>query len=368
MAGKAGNDLLSGGYGKDTLSGDEGNDTIHGGIGLGNDSITGGSGDDFLIFGNGNDTIDGGTGYDTFILSDLGNDFIENFQIYKDQIKLPLFAPWPSQTSLKQVDTDIVVEFVGTTESNPKHSFSVTLKDVELTDELSAWIHSSLHGIPSLRGTNEADDIIGSHSKEVIYALAGNDTIHGFGGDDTIFGGEGNDIIDERNITNSSQPAVPVISQSEQENRDYLYGGDGNDCLIGRGGQDVLTGGSGQDIFGLTADRGDFTTIQDFTISLKSFESTEPEIYDTIYIPDIDVNRFEIEVVALPSDSAYSGDVPYKAIFSLGTQRIGEAYIQAIGGAATTHKFEAGRELQIKGFIESALITELVFENPSTGM
>ncbi|MBO1349607.1 MAG: hypothetical protein EBE86_020530 [Hormoscilla sp. GUM202] len=302
VAGKAGNDLLNGGYGKDTLSGDDGDDTIHGGIGLGNDSITGGSGNDYLIFGNGNDTIDGGTGYDTFILSDLGNDFIENFQIYKDQIKLPSFAPRSvsegrlSQTSLKQVDTDVTVEFVGTTESNPKHSFSVTLKDVELTDELSAWIHSSLHEIPSLRGTDEDDKIIGSHSKEVIYALDGNDTIHGFGGNDTIFGGEGDDIIDERNITRSFQPAVPVIPQPEEKNRDYLYGGDGNDCLLGRGGRDVLIGGSGRDIFGLTANQGDFTTIQDFTISIESFFSTEPENYDLIYIPGIDVNRFEIEV------------------------------------------------------------------------
>ncbi|MBO1350065.1 MAG: hypothetical protein EBE86_023020 [Hormoscilla sp. GUM202] len=156
--------------------------------------------------------------------------------------ELPLFVPESlyedrtSQTAFQQVENDVTVEFVGTRTNNPEHSFSVTLKDVELTHELSAWIHSSLHEIPALRGTDEADKIIGSHSKEVIYALGGNDTIHGFGGDDTIFGGEGDDLIDERNITRSFQPAVPVIQQPGEENHDYLSGGDGDDVLLGRGG------------------------------------------------------------------------------------------------------------------------------------
>ncbi|MBO1348607.1 MAG: hypothetical protein EBE86_014995 [Hormoscilla sp. GUM202] len=366
MFGKAGDDLMNGGYGQDTLSGDEGNDTIHGGNGLGNDSITGGSGDDFLIFGNGNDTIDGGTGDDTFVLSDLGSDFIENFQIYEDLIKLPRLAPKlldsQEETSIKQVDANIEVEFV-----SPEHSFSVTLTDIRLTDELSAWIHTSLHGIVALRGTNEADNIVGSHSKELIYALAGNDTIHGFSGDDTIFGGEGNDIIDERNITNSAKPAVPVISRSGIENKDYLYGGEGDDCLIGRGGQDVLIGGSGRDIFGLSANPGDFVMIEDFTIAMSNFHN-DPDNYDLIYIPDIDPKLLEIEAIALPPDSLDSATVSYKAIFSVGTQEIGEAYIQGYDGVTTYYKFGPGLEHKIQEFIEDSLVTGISFEDPSTGM
>jgi len=73
-------------------------------------------------------------------------------------------------------------------------------------------------------------------------------------------------------------------------------------------------------------------------------------------------------VIALPHDTTYAKDVPYKAMFSLGTQQIGEAYIQANGGTTTTYRFATGQELQIKGFIENALITELSLGNPSTGM
>ncbi|MBO1350125.1 MAG: hypothetical protein EBE86_023350 [Hormoscilla sp. GUM202] len=220
--------------------------------------------------------------------------------------------------------------------------------------------------------TLSADKIIASHSKEVIYALDGNDTIHGFGGDDTIFGGEGNDIIDERSNTRSFQPAVPVIPQPEEKNRDYLYGGDGNDCLLGRGGRDVLVGGNGRDIFGLTADRGDFVTIQDFTISTRNFYKGELENYDRIYLSGIDKNRLEIEVTALPGSSVYSVGIPYKATFFLGGQQIGEASLQGDEGTGNiSYTFGIGRELQLKGFIANALITELPLEgplDPSTGM
>ncbi|MBO1350067.1 MAG: hypothetical protein EBE86_023030 [Hormoscilla sp. GUM202] len=130
-----------------------------------------------------------------------------------------------------------------------------------------------------------------------------------------------------------------------------------------RGGQDVLIGGNGRDIFGLTADLGDFTTIQDFTISTRNFYKGELENYDRIYIPDIDENRLEIEVTALPGNSVYSAEVPYKATFLLGGQQIGEASLQGDEAAgSTSYTFGIGRELQLKEFIANALITELPLE------
>jgi len=57
-SGKAGHDVLIGGWGDDELRGDDGQDTIHGGEG--NDFISGGKGQDYLYGEAGDDEIYGG--------------------------------------------------------------------------------------------------------------------------------------------------------------------------------------------------------------------------------------------------------------------------------------------------------------------
>ena len=73
LNGKAGNDILLGGFGKDVLNGDEGNDILDGG--WDNDVLSGGNGNDQLWGDWGNDQLSGGAGDDRLV-GGLGKDIL----------------------------------------------------------------------------------------------------------------------------------------------------------------------------------------------------------------------------------------------------------------------------------------------------
>lgn len=81
----SGNDELFGNDGADTLAGGSGNDTLEGGNGPdlldgeeGNDSIVGGNGADTILGRGGNDIINGGDGDDLYIISEGGDDILQD--------------------------------------------------------------------------------------------------------------------------------------------------------------------------------------------------------------------------------------------------------------------------------------------------
>lgn len=74
--------------------------------------------------------------------------------------------------------------------------------------------------IENIRGSQNADKLLGD---------GGNNTIQGWGGGDRIWGRNGNDKI------------------SGQNGQDKLFGGNGRDRLVGGADKDVLTGGNGDD-------------------------------------------------------------------------------------------------------------------------
>jgi Ca2+-binding RTX toxin-like protein len=76
------------------------------------------------------------------------------------------------------------------------------------------------------RGTDTADRIFGSISRDIVYAKGGNDRVFGRGGDDVLKGDQGNDEV------------------RGQSGPDRVKGGLGSDSVFGGRGDDVVRGGT----------------------------------------------------------------------------------------------------------------------------
>jgi Ca2+-binding RTX toxin-like protein len=82
----------------------------------------------------------------------------------------------------------------------------------------------------TIRGTINADQLVGTPGADVICGLGGNDSIQGLGGNDKIDGGAGNDLI------------------TGGAGTDTLLGGNGNDTIYAKdGARDLVNGGPGAD-------------------------------------------------------------------------------------------------------------------------
>lgn len=120
--------------------------------------------------------------------------------------------------------------------------------------------------------TDSADQIIGTHGRDIISAGGGNDIIKGGGGADTINGGEGRDGasyedssegVEVSLVTNTGKGgtasgdhlnSIEDLYGSKFDDTllgdsgdNLLKGNEGNDTLKGGGGTDVLNGGAGDD-------------------------------------------------------------------------------------------------------------------------
>ena len=112
-------------------------------------------------------------------------------------------------------------------------------------------------GNDTLDGGAGHDTIDGGSGDDTILGGDGDDRITGGSGSDTVEGGAGNDIIDTGG-TNAGNlpdrgfpsydglPAVPV-DPDPYDDRDTVYGGDGDDIILTGDDEDTIFGGSGND-------------------------------------------------------------------------------------------------------------------------
>ena len=96
-----------------------------------------------------------------------------------------------------------------------------------------------------IRGTEEADRIIGSRGDDRISALGGDDKVRALGGNDQVRAGEGNDGVAVEN-GNDHVKGGP--------GDDRIRGGNGHDTLKAHAGADVMAGGHGRDLLTAAAD------------------------------------------------------------------------------------------------------------------
>ena len=92
---------------------------------------------------------------------------------------------------------------------------------------------------PTIVGTSDAEEIIGTPRDDVIETGGGNDLVKAREGDDRICAGKGKDRI---------FGAAGADRLEGEAGRDKLYGQGGGDRLLGGTGRDLLVGGADQDI------------------------------------------------------------------------------------------------------------------------
>ncbi|MFY0632808.1 MAG: Hint domain-containing protein [Vannielia sp.] len=221
----AGDDVVKAGLGDDTVYGGDGNDSIYGRGG--NDTLDGGAGDDYIEGGQNDDTITGGTGNDT-IYGQGGNDVIDGGE-GDDWIR-------------GGMDADVIEGGAG-------------------NDHIDG-----MSGDDILNGGDGDDYIFGGGGEDLIDGGAGDDTLIGHNSADTIIGGDGSDYVegggsDDYIDTSGNKDPITGLSGSPDQgypgiwapdadpndDKDTVYGGDGNDIIITGDDDDYIEGGNGND-------------------------------------------------------------------------------------------------------------------------
>lgn len=164
------------------IQGNSGNNRLLGGAG--NDQLLGDDGGDFLDGGIGSDIMRGGALSDTYIVDDVNDVVIEDFNI----------------------------TFVGPELSVVDGGFDTVQSSISFT--LGNFVESLvLTGTEAINGTGNTlgNSLTGNNANNTLDGKEGNDTLNGAGGNDILIGGLGSDT---------------------------LNGGVGNDVLIGGAGAD----------------------------------------------------------------------------------------------------------------------------------
>ncbi|MGY4803074.1 calcium-binding protein [Teichococcus aerofrigidensis] len=232
--------ILAGGGGNDTLNGGGGNDTLDGGAG--NDTLAGGEGDDSLAGDGGNDTIDGGAGTNDEIRF-VGTRSSYNVTFNR---QTGVFTVTHLQGGEDGTDTIRGVEW-----------FAFQDQRISATQLGNNPNPPPPVGGQAIRGTNQADVLIGTAGNDDIQGFGGNDTLRGLGGNDLLDGGAGADLLDggagDDQLFGGAGADTLIgaggIDRLEGGNgADLLQGGAGNDTLLGEAGNDTLDGGAGADL------------------------------------------------------------------------------------------------------------------------
>jgi Ca2+-binding RTX toxin-like protein len=249
VAGRAGNDTITGSAFNDSLFGEDGDDVINGGAGsdlldggLGNDDLDGGADDDVLTGGLGDDNVDGGAGaldqlnetgdvnltLTTTTLTGLGTDSLANIEAAF------LFGGLsPNVINASGFNGGAISFFDGAGGGD-------TIIGSPGPDILT----SSAAGDDSLDGGDGADSVFSGSGRDTLLGGGGDDILKGQGGSgDVLRGGDGNDRLD------GGTGNDPELDGGEGD--DLIFGDNGNDVLIGGAGKDTLFGGAGDDqLFG----------------------------------------------------------------------------------------------------------------------
>ncbi|WP_197456009.1 right-handed parallel beta-helix repeat-containing protein [Stieleria neptunia] len=281
LHGEAGNDTLVGailndeeaaGDGNDALYGGDGNDTLIAGRsgttlrrfkGLADslpyDLLRGGDGDDYLVGGSGRDVIDGGRGGDLLEGGD-GDDYLSAGGGPDGS------DPNSSQDVLRGGDgkdellgSDGIIIVAGTPVAVGSRLEGGAQDDVLIGGALEADVMMGGPGTDELFGLAGDDQLYGhddsgqndDNLRDLLHGGAGDDWLQGNGGPDSIEGGEGDDLIygQDGDDTLNGDEGNDTIAGGNGD--DTVVAGIGNDLVVGNAGADELHGGDGNDlIFG----------------------------------------------------------------------------------------------------------------------
>lgn len=112
-------------------------------------------------------------------------------------------------------------------------------------------------GDDTLEGGAGDDRLIGHAGDDLLVGGSGDDLLRGFAGDDALEGGSGNDLLAGNAGSDTLSGGAGDDTLRGWRDDDVLRGGEGDDRLAGHAGDDALGGGSGNDT--LRGGRGDDT-------------------------------------------------------------------------------------------------------------
>lgn len=234
LRGGTGNDSLLGGDGDDDLWGEAGNDTLFGGTGA--DFLQGGAGNDSLAGGQGDDTLAGGTGADTLNGGD-GTD-VADYSLATTAISANLET---ATVTGGEGSGDVLVGIEGVTGSY----YADTLRGSSGDNRISGWA-----GADTIYGSTGNDTIDGGKATGDLNAdwldysaLAGTVAVR-FDTASVTKSAGGADHVTEIEHVRGTGNADTIVGDGAW-NR--FEGGGGNDSLNGGGGNDTLVGGAGDD-------------------------------------------------------------------------------------------------------------------------
>ena len=232
VTGSEGAENVDGGAGNDTLTGNGGDDSLSGGAG--DDTLDGGADNDTLIGGGGRDSLDGGDGDDS------------------------IAGDTPGLTGVPDADLPLIPTPLDQ-DPNPNDNKD-TINGGAGNDTIDGGDDADL-----IDGGIGDDVIEGGIDNDTIYGGEGNDTITDIQGADSIFGNEGADSIDagtdtfsdypndQQFITNpltgaiTPNPFFGAGDPNQDDGRDFVDGGAGNDTIRTGDDADTIFGGTGDD-------------------------------------------------------------------------------------------------------------------------
>jgi Ca2+-binding RTX toxin-like protein len=232
------------GSGGDTVDGDGVSGPIDVVTGAGNDSVDGGDQGDTIDTGPGNDTVNSGDGADTVDggegdnLIDTSGDGIPLLDDKNgDGDGFAAYGPLPAAPADpdENDDRDVVTTGSG--------------NDTILTGDDDDTI-TAAGGDNDIDAGIDDDDITTGDGSDTIVGGEGSDTVLSGGGDDRIFGGLNPDDVpvDELNIPDAPDGGSSGPDPDEENGRDLIDAGAGNDTVFGQDDDDTMFGGTGNDV------------------------------------------------------------------------------------------------------------------------
>ncbi|MEQ1535734.1 MAG: peroxidase family protein [Burkholderiaceae bacterium] len=302
FSGTVGDDIADGNGGDDNMSGNDGNDILNGGTGI--DTLNGGNGNDRLDGGAGADIMSGGDGDDTYIVSDVPGDVIEELADEGiDTVQTALTYNLATSANTTNVENLTVTGtaarnltgnaldnvLTGNTGSNiidggtgadtmiggggagndtyvVDNIGDIVTETGNGTDTVNSSIDFSLNSagtatVERLTLTGTATNATGNALNNTITGNASSNTIDGGAGADTMVGGNGNDtyivdntadVVTETNVVGSGMDTVQssatnyTITDADVEN--LTLTGSGNINGTGNSAANVVTGNSGNNV------------------------------------------------------------------------------------------------------------------------
>ncbi|WP_152912583.1 Hint domain-containing protein [Candidatus Rhodobacter oscarellae] len=227
-------EMIETGSGDDTVMGSTGDDYVQ--TNGGDDSVVGGDGNDTLLSGDGEDTLEGGDGDDSLVGGDeadtiMGGDGADTIDGGRGGDELDGGAGDDSILGGNDDDTITGGDGADTVDGGDGDNLidtsgSAPLLDDKNGDGFGFGPYGPLPGL--IADSNENDD------RDLVTAGSGDDTIITGDDDDTIIAGSGDNVIDA---------GIDDDSITSTFGDDFIVGGEGSDTISAGAGDDTIYGG-----------------------------------------------------------------------------------------------------------------------------